>query len=78
MQQRGTLAADGLTGYLTACGGSDTFALWTADGQPDLVEARALAERLRAQLGDRLGHAVTVEQSFNRVIVSLVLETAKV
>ncbi len=77
MNQRGPLAVDGLIGYLNTCGGSDSFQLWDAKGQPDLDSARRAAERLRTLLGDRLGVVACVEQSFNRVTLSLVLETAK-
>lgn len=63
-----------LVGYLTACGGKDTFVLWDAAGQPDVLAARRLAEALRAR-GEQ---GVSIEQSFNRVIVHLALETARV
>lgn len=63
-----------LVGYLTACGGKDTFVLWDEAGQPDLAAARRLAEGLRA----RAEAGVTIEQSFNRVVVHLALEPARV
>lgn len=63
-----------LVGYLTACGGKDIFVLWDEAGQPDLLAARRLAEGLRA----RAEHGVTIEQSFNRVIVQLALEPVRV
>jgi hypothetical protein len=78
MDQRGFPTADGLISYLNACGGSDTFQRWDANGQPDLAAARRLAEDLRAMLGERLGVVASVDQSFNRVTLSLVLEPAKV
>jgi len=65
---------DDLVGYLTACGGKDTFVLWDGVGEPDLVAARRLAEALRA----RGEPGVTIEQSSNRVIVHLALEPARV
>jgi len=73
----GPLNVESLLAYLTTCGGSDTFTMWDAAGQPDLDGARRYAERLRALLGDRLDVVATVEQSFNRVTLSLLLETAK-
>ena len=78
MDQRAFPTADGLISYLNACGGSDTFQRWDANGQPDLAAARRFAEDLRAMLGDRLGVVASVDQSFNRVTLSLVLEPAKV
>ena len=74
----GPLAVESLVGYLNACGGSDSYQLWDAHGQPDLEAARRLAEDLRLMLGDRLGVLASVDQSFNRVTLSLVLEPAKV
>ncbi len=73
-----SLAVESLISYLNTCGGSDTYQRWDAKGQPDLEGARQLAERLRALLADRLGVVATVEQSFNRVTLSLVLETARI
>jgi hypothetical protein len=64
--------------YLDACGGSDTFRTWDADGRSDTAAARDFAEDLRERLGDRLDVSVSVEQSFNRVTVSKVLEAAHV
>ena len=67
-------AIDDLVGYLTACGGKDTFALWDVAGEPDLAAARRLAEALRA----RGEHGVSIEQTFNRVVVHLALEPIRV
>lgn len=72
------LDSDGLVAYLTACGGHDTFVLWREDGQPDLVSARELAENLRVMLGPKLGTLAAVDQSFNRVTLSLLLEAARI
>jgi hypothetical protein len=74
MPERVPHAIDDLIGYLTACGGKDTFVLWDVAGEPDVAAARLLAETLRSR-----GQAgVSIEQSFNRVIVHLALETARV
>jgi hypothetical protein len=67
-----------LVAYLNACGGVDRFESYDADGQPDPVAARATAERLRAQLGANLDVIASVEQSANRVIVTLLVEPATV
>jgi hypothetical protein len=72
------LDTEALTAYLTACGGSDTFRLWDEIGQPDVAAARRLAEGLRGRLGGQLGHLARVEQTVNRVVISLVLEPARV
>lgn len=70
--------ADAFITYLAACGGTDTFRCWDEHGDSDVAAARTLAEDLRARLGKRLGVQVSVEQSFNRVTVSKVLEAAHV
>lgn len=62
-----------LVGYLTACGGKDTFVLWDDADQPDVLAARRLAEGLRA----RAEPGVAIEQSFNRVLVQLILEPVR-
>jgi hypothetical protein len=71
------LAVDGLLAYLAACGGSDVYRLWDSHGIADVPAARALAEKLRATLGDQLGVIASVEQSFNKVTLTA-LEPARV
>lgn len=78
MPKTSASAVESLTNYLNACGGSDHFELWTETGQPDLASARRLAEELRAMLGSNLGVTASVEQRYNRVTLSLILETARV
>jgi hypothetical protein len=78
MQNTGPLAVESLLSYLNACGGCDTYQLWTESGQPDLQAARDLAEKFRSMLGDQLGVVASVEQSFNRVTLCVNLETARV
>lgn len=67
-----------LIAYLSACGGMDRFESYDAHGEPDPVAARATAERLRAQLGANLDVIASVEQSANRVTVTLLVEPATV
>jgi hypothetical protein len=71
-------ALEGLVSYLTACGGMDRFELFDANGEPDPVAARATAERFRNQLGSSLDVVASVEQSANRVTVTLLVEPAAV
>jgi len=70
--------ADAFLAYLNACGGTDTFRCWDAEGRSDSAAARVLAEDMRARLGKHLDVQVCVEQSFNRVTVSKVLEAVHV
>ncbi|HEX3135743.1 MAG TPA: hypothetical protein VHX44_19430 [Planctomycetota bacterium] len=67
-----------LIAYLNACGGMDRFESYDSNGQPDPVAARVTAERLRAQLGVNLDVIASVEQSANRVTVTLLVEHAAV
>ncbi len=67
-----------LIAYLNACGGMDRFESFDAQGDPDPIAARATAERLRAQLGVNLDVIASVEQSANRVTVTLLVEHATV
>lgn len=69
---------DALLAYLDNCGGIDTFRAWDESGKADVAEARRFAEELRERLGGRLDTQVQVEQRFNRVTVSKVLEAAHV
>jgi hypothetical protein len=69
---------EGLITYLNACGGADRFESFDANGDPDPVAARATAERMRALLGANLDVIASVEQSANRVIVTLLVEPAAV
>jgi hypothetical protein len=67
-----------LIAYLNACGGVDRFESYDANGEPDPVAARSIAERLRAQLGANLDVIASVQQSANRVTVTLLVEPAAV
>jgi hypothetical protein len=69
---------EGLVSYLTACGGTDRFELFDSNGEPDPVAARNAAERFRSQLGANLDVIASVEQSANRVTVTLLVEPAAV
>ena len=69
---------EGLVSYLTACGGMDRFELFDAQGEPDPVAARTTAERFRTQLGSNLDVVASVEQTANRVTVTLLVEPAAV
>lgn len=69
---------EGLVNYLTACGGTDRFNHFDSNGEPDPVAARAAAERFREQLGANLDVIASVEQSANRVTVTLLVEPAPV
>ncbi len=69
---------EGLISYLNACGGTDRFESFDANGDPDPIAARATAERMRALLGANLDVIASVEQSANRVIVTLLVEPATV
>jgi hypothetical protein len=70
-----TPALESLIGYLVACGGSDRYEFVDAANEPDPVAARAYAENLRSQLGLALGSVAKVEQSGNRVMLTLVEAT---
>jgi hypothetical protein len=61
-----------LIDYLKSIGGVDTHEFTDAKGEPDPLAARRLAETLRARHAADLGHAVSVTQSANRVVVRLV------
>lgn len=61
--------------YLRSIGGVDTHEFVDAKGEPDPLAARRLAETLRARHAADLGHAVTIAQSANRVVVTLIDET---
>jgi hypothetical protein len=65
-------AGAALVRYLTHCGGSERCECWDAAGAPDPSAARALAEELRARLGDLLDQAASVEQVGNRVTLRIV------
>jgi hypothetical protein len=67
-----------LIAYLNSCGGMDRFESYDHHGEPDPIAARATAERLRAQLGSNLDVIASVEQSANRVIITLLGEPAAV
>lgn len=69
---------EGLIAYLNACGGMDRFESFDTNGDPDPVAARANAERMRALLGANLDVIASVEQSANRVTVTLLVEHATV
>ena len=63
-----------LVEYLAAIGGVDTHEFVDEKGEPDPLAARRLAEALRARHAADLGHAVTIAQSANRVVVTLIDE----
>lgn len=67
-----TPALEALVGYLHASGGVDRYEFRDDAGEPDPVQARTCAERLRSQLGPHLGVVARVEQSGNRVTMTLV------
>jgi hypothetical protein len=67
-----------LIAYLSTCGGTDRFESYDDHGEPDPMAARATAERLRAQLGPNLDVIASVEQSANRVTVTLLVVPATV
>jgi hypothetical protein len=58
--------------YLTSIGGVDVHECVDDKGEPDPLAARRLAETLRARHAADLGHALTVVQSANRVVVTLI------
>lgn len=61
-----------LAEYLRSIGGCDEHVCVDAQGDPDPLAARRLAETLRARHAADLGTALTVAQSANRVLVTLV------
>jgi hypothetical protein len=69
---------EALVCYLNSCGGSDRYESYDATGQPDPSKARAVAERLRAQLGSHIDVIASVNQSGNRVTITLLAEPAAV
>ena len=69
---------ENLVAYLNACGGADRFESFDTNGGPDPLAARATAERMRALLGVNLDIIASVEQSANRVTVTLLVEPATV
>jgi len=66
-----TKELEALAGYLASCGGVDRHELYDQHGDPDPIQARAVAEGLRAQLGAHLDVLASVSQSGNRVTVTL-------
>lgn len=64
-----------LVDYLKSIGGVDTHEFVDAKGEPDPLAARRLAETLRTRHAADLGHAVSVAQSANRVVVTLIDDT---
>jgi hypothetical protein len=67
-----TPAIEALVGYLHSCGGADRYEFFDTANEPDPVAARACAERLRSSLGSHLGTVARVEQSGNRVTMTLI------
>lgn len=63
-----------LVDYLKSIGGVDTHEFVDAKGEPDPLAARRLAEAMRTRHAADLGHAITVAQSANRVVVTLIDE----
>ena len=72
------LSLEPFLSYLTACGGCDRFEFHDDHGDPDPISARRFAERLRDQLGHKLGVIASVEQTANRVVVCSLTEHATV
>ncbi len=68
---------EALAGYLARAGGRDVLTCTDADGRPDALAARRLAEDLRLQLGEHLGRVVAVEQQANRVVLVLARQPAR-
>lgn len=52
-----------------SCDCVDRHEFWTADGAPDLAQARGFAESIRHRLGTFLDDYVSVEQRVNVVTV---------
>lgn len=67
-----TPAIEALVGYLQASKGVDRYEFYDSAGEPDPVQARTCAERLRGRLGPHLGVVARVEQSGNRVTMTLI------
>lgn len=67
-----TPALESMVGYLHSCGGVDRYEFYDSANEPDPVAARACAERLRGRLGSALGVIARVEQTGNRVSLTLV------
>jgi len=61
-----------LVDYLKSIGGVDTHEFVDEKGEPDPLAARRLAEALRARHAADIGHAISVAQSANRVVVTLI------
>lgn len=61
-----------LVDYLKSIGGIDVHEFLDAKGEPDPLAARRLAEAMRTRHAADLGHAVTVAQSANRVVITLI------
>jgi hypothetical protein len=70
-----SVATANLVEYLKSIGGVDVHEFLDAKGEPDPLAARRLAEAMRARHAADLGHAVTVAQSANRVVVTLIDES---
>jgi hypothetical protein len=64
-----------LVDYLKSIGGVDVHEFVDAKGEPDPLAARRLAEAMRARHATDIGHAVTIAQSANRVVVTLIDES---
>lgn len=67
-----TPALDALVGYLNSIGGVDRYEFYDVANEPDPVQARTCAERLRSRLGSHLGIIARVEQTGNRVTMTLI------
>ncbi|HAT12157.1 MAG TPA: hypothetical protein DCS97_16600 [Planctomycetes bacterium] len=71
-----SLATANLMEYLKSIGGSDVHEFVDEKGEPDPLAARRLAECLRSRHAADLNQAITVTQSANRVVVTLVDDQA--
>jgi hypothetical protein len=69
---------EALAAYLARSGGRDVLECTDAEGRPDALGARRMAEALRAQFGDHLGRVVAVEQQANRVVLVLARQPARI
>ena len=61
-----------LINYLKAYGGSESTTFVDDNGKPDLEAAREFAEKLRDTHKKYLNELITINQSYNRVTISIV------
>jgi hypothetical protein len=63
--------AERLISYLNANGGSESTAFEDDKGQPNLEAARVFAEKLRLVHKKYLDVLISIEQKYNRVILTV-------